>query len=274
MRLRVHNPRHTQPATIGCQLHHVLVCARCPWIVYGRHHVQTRAMRGRGARGGPGRRVAARPHRLARRGCRHVRRAGDYGAAPVTIPEPGCDEVVLTAPDGGRLCHSRVCADAGRLSEVIVTFGVLNDPFASCHSRGALWRVISSPSARSPIRQGLLRRRHVATELYVQDANRKSSSEKRIDAGHVGGTISSASLTPLQITRPCRSPWAPSATSSIPENGLEIRRESWHKPVPMCGACWDSSRQVAVKYRPGLVVIDATGDGPAPAAGHSAGGRA
>jgi hypothetical protein len=108
----------------------------------------------------------------------------------VTIPEPGCDEVVLTAPDSAALCHSRACADAGTVAEVVVTFGVLNDPFASYHSRGALWR------------------------------------------------------------------------------------ESWHKPVPMCGACWDSSRQVAVKYRPGLVVIDATGDGPAPAAGQSAGGRA
>ena len=108
----------------------------------------------------------------------------------MTIREPGCDEVVLTAPDSAALCNSRACADAGRLAKVIVTFGVLNDPFASCHSRGALWR------------------------------------------------------------------------------------ESWHKPVPMCGTCWDSSRQVAVKYRPGLVVIDATGDGPAPAAGRTSGGRA
>ena len=48
-------------------------------------------------------------------------------------------------------------------------------------------------------------------------------------------------------------------------------REARHKPVPMCGACWESSRQVAVRYRPGLVVIDAVG--PTPAL-QTAGGRA
>jgi len=100
---------------------------------------------------------------------------------------PGYDQVVLTAPDTGRLCNSRGCADAGKLAEVIVTYGVLNDPGASLYARGALWR------------------------------------------------------------------------------------ESWHKPLPMCGACWESSRQVAVKYRPGLVVIDTTGG---PAAAESSGGRA
>jgi len=47
-------------------------------------------------------------------------------------------------------------------------------------------------------------------------------------------------------------------------------RESWHKPVPMCAACWESCRQVAARYRPGLAVIDATG----PAASvQSSGGR-
>jgi hypothetical protein len=51
-------------------------------------------------------------------------------------------------------------------------------------------------------------------------------------------------------------------------------REVWHTPIPMCGGCWDSSRQVAVKYRPRLVVIDATADGPAASAGQGAGGRA
>jgi hypothetical protein len=100
---------------------------------------------------------------------------------------PGCDEVVLTAPDDGRLCNSRGCADTGRLAEVIVTYRVLNDPGASLYARGALGR------------------------------------------------------------------------------------ESWHKPVPMCGACWESSQQVAVKSRPGLVVIDMTT--PAGAA-QSSGGRA
>lgn len=47
-------------------------------------------------------------------------------------------------------------------------------------------------------------------------------------------------------------------------------RETWHTPVPMCGGCWDSSRQVAVKYRTGLVVIHAT----SPAAAETCGGRA
>jgi len=105
----------------------------------------------------------------------------------VTAAEPGYDEVVLTAPDGSRLCNSRACAEAGQRAEVIVTYGVLNDPAAGYHSRGALWR------------------------------------------------------------------------------------ESWHQPIPMCATCWDSSRQVAVKYRPGLVVIDATGTAAAP---QSSGGRA
>ena len=50
-------------------------------------------------------------------------------------------------------------------------------------------------------------------------------------------------------------------------------QESWHEPVPMCAGCWDSNRQVAVKRRPGLVVVDATRDGPAQA-GQSSGGRA
>jgi hypothetical protein len=104
--------------------------------------------------------------------------------------EPGYDEIVLTAPDSPRPCNSRACARAGKLAEVIVTCGVLNDPGAGYHAGGALWR------------------------------------------------------------------------------------ESWGRPVPMCAACWDSSRQVAVKYRPGLVVIDATADGPAASAVQSAGGRA
>jgi hypothetical protein len=92
----------------------------------------------------------------------------------VTIPQPGHDEVVLTAPDNARPCNSRACAQHGKLAEVIVTYGVLNDPGASYHARGALWR------------------------------------------------------------------------------------ESWGVPVPMCTACWDSSRQVAMKYRPGLVIRDST----------------
>ena len=104
----------------------------------------------------------------------------------MTIPAPGYDEVILTIPDSARPCNSLACARAGRAAGVVVTFGVLNDPGAGYHDRGALWR------------------------------------------------------------------------------------ESWHKPVPMCGACWDSSRQVAVRYRPGLTVIDHTG--PA-AAAQTCGGR-
>ena len=100
---------------------------------------------------------------------------------------PGHDEVVLTAPDGGRLCNSLACARAGRAAEVVVTYGVLNDPGAIYQACGGLWR------------------------------------------------------------------------------------ESWCKPVPMCCGCWDSSRQVAVKFRPGLVVIDATGT---PTAAKPSGGRA
>jgi hypothetical protein len=92
----------------------------------------------------------------------------------VTAAVPGYDEVVLAAPDGARLCNSLACSRAGRLAEVIVTFGVLSDPGASYHARGALWR------------------------------------------------------------------------------------ESRGKAVPMCAACWDSCRQVAIRYRPGLAVIDLT----------------
>ena len=34
-------------------------------------------------------------------------------------------------------------------------------------------------------------------------------------------------------------------------------RESWGHSYPLCGTCWQQTRQVAAKYRPGLVVIDA-----------------
>jgi hypothetical protein len=92
----------------------------------------------------------------------------------VTAPYPGCDEVVLTTPDSPRPCNSLACARAGRLAEVIMTCGVLNDPAASYHDRGALWR------------------------------------------------------------------------------------ESWHRPIPLCAGCWDSCRQIALEYRPGLAVCDRT----------------
>jgi len=47
-------------------------------------------------------------------------------------------------------------------------------------------------------------------------------------------------------------------------------RETWHTPVPMCGACWQSARQIAVRYRPRLAVTDAA----SPAAAGSCGRRA
>jgi len=112
-------------------------------------------------------------------------RPGGYVVAPAPA-RPGYDEALLTAADGAAVCNSRGCAQAGRLAEMTVTFGVLNDPGASLYSRDALWR------------------------------------------------------------------------------------ESWHKPVPICGACWDSCRQVAIRYRPRLAVTDAIG--PA-AAAQSSGGR-
>jgi hypothetical protein len=49
---------------------------------------------------------------------------------------------------------------------------------------------------------------------------------------------------------------------------------SWGTSVPMCAACWDLTRQVVVKYRPGLVVTDITRDSPAPVAGQTSGSRA
>jgi hypothetical protein len=52
---------------------------------------------------------------------------------------PGYDEIILTMPDSPRLCHSRACSQAGRLAQVIVTYGVLNDPGTSPHSSDALW---------------------------------------------------------------------------------------------------------------------------------------
>jgi hypothetical protein len=103
----------------------------------------------------------------------------------VTAQRPCRDQVILTAADGVRMCNSLACARAGRAAEVVVTFGTLNDPGASYHSREALWR------------------------------------------------------------------------------------ESWGMSYPMCAACWEHSRQVAIKYRPGLAVIDHTG----PAAAQTSGGR-
>jgi hypothetical protein len=46
-------------------------------------------------------------------------------------------------------------------------------------------------------------------------------------------------------------------------------RECWRQTYPLCGTCWEQTRQVAVKYRPGLVVIDTR-----PATAPPTGGRA
>ncbi len=90
----------------------------------------------------------------------------------MAVPHPGYDEVILTTPDSAQPCNSLACARAGRTAEVIVTYGVLNHPGASMHSRAAL------------------------------------------------------------------------------------RPESWGTSVPVCAACWDRTRQVAEKYRPGQVARD------------------
>jgi len=48
-------------------------------------------------------------------------------------------------------------------------------------------------------------------------------------------------------------------------------REQWGCSYPLCGTCWEQTRQVAVRYRPGLVV---TGARAAAAGLLAAGGRA
>ena len=98
---------------------------------------------------------------------------------------PGRDEIILTAPGSGVACASLGCARAGRLAEVVVTFGTLNDAGAGYHDRRGLWR------------------------------------------------------------------------------------ECWGHCYPLCGACWEQTRQVAARYRPRLVVTGTTG----PGAAESSGGR-
>lgn len=92
----------------------------------------------------------------------------------MSIPAPGHDEIVLTAPGRAALRSSRGCADAGTLAEVVVAFGILSDPGAGLYSREAMWR------------------------------------------------------------------------------------ECWRRSRPLCGACWQSCRQVAARCRPGLAVTGAT----------------
>ena len=40
-------------------------------------------------------------------------------------PAPGHDEIIVAAPDGRQVCHSRGHARLGVLAEVVVTFGDL-----------------------------------------------------------------------------------------------------------------------------------------------------
>ena len=37
-----------------------------------------------------------------------------------------------------------------------------------------------------------------------------------------------------------------------------LRPESWGRSVPMCAACWDTTREVVRKHRPNLVIHDTT----------------
>jgi hypothetical protein len=90
----------------------------------------------------------------------------------VTIADPGHDEIVLSKPGRPDLCNSRACVRAGRLADVVVSYGVLNDRGATPHDRAALWP------------------------------------------------------------------------------------ESWGHSVPMCAGCWATTRPVAERYRPGLVIRD------------------
>lgn len=57
----------------------------------------------------------------------------------MSVPEPGYDEIIVTGPAGGQLCNSRACASAGRLAEVVVTYGVLAEPGAWAGDRSSLW---------------------------------------------------------------------------------------------------------------------------------------
>ena len=44
-------------------------------------------------------------------------------------------------------------------------------------------------------------------------------------------------------------------------------REQWGRGYPLCGTCWEQTRQVAATYRPRLVVIDASQVAAPPVAG-------
>jgi hypothetical protein len=87
-------------------------------------------------------------------------------------PAAGRDEIVVAAPDGRQVCHSRGHARLGVLAEVVVTFGELG---TAAWDKDALWP------------------------------------------------------------------------------------DSWGRSYAMCPECWDLTRQVAQRHRPGLLVIAGTG---------------
>ena len=85
----------------------------------------------------------------------------------IEAPRPGPDEIAVSAPADGGVCHSLEHARLGVLAEVVATFGQMGTRW----SRDALWE------------------------------------------------------------------------------------EAWGRFYPMCGECWDATRQVAQGARPGLTVI-------------------
>jgi len=57
----------------------------------------------------------------------------------VSVPQPDHDEIILSVPASGQLCNIRSCASAGRVAEVVVTYGVLANPGAAAGDRSELW---------------------------------------------------------------------------------------------------------------------------------------
>jgi hypothetical protein len=93
--------------------------------------------------------------------------------------------------------------------------------------------------------------------LTAPDAARLCSSRGCAGAGTLAGVVVTFGI----LSDPGESLYSREA----------LWKEAWHQPYPMCGACWESCRQVAARYRPRLAVIDAT---RAPAAPQTSGGRA
>lgn len=75
--------------------------------------------------------------------------------------------------------------------------------------------VILSPFGISPGHKGILRLRHVADVKFWVRLRTEKRSDERIDAGHVRGIASGASLTPLKITRPRRNSKGPAAAGNV-----------------------------------------------------------